>query len=157
MKKGILEIALVVLICAFFVSSAEADTTDLWKGLIGEAVSEGYDGMYAVACCYRNRIERGLPLGCVALKRKDLNEFVSRQGKKYETMAKRIIDEVFIHNSPDVTLGADHYEYIEKYGIPAWAGNMQPTIKIGCHTFYKSNATKAAIHPSGREHLVHVS
>ena len=23
---------------------------DLWKGIIGEAVSEGYDGMYAVTC-----------------------------------------------------------------------------------------------------------
>ncbi|RKY32659.1 MAG: hypothetical protein DRP74_02145 [Candidatus Omnitrophota bacterium] len=110
---------------------------DLWKGIIAEAVSEGYIGMYAVACCYKNRIEQGLPLGCVALKRKDLNNFVKNQGVKYEIMAKNILDKVFYQNGYDVTLGATHYENIERYGYPYWAKEMLVTVKIGQHTFYK--------------------
>ena len=31
----------------------------LYKGIIGEAVGEGYAGMYAVACVYRNPIKKG--------------------------------------------------------------------------------------------------
>ena len=53
----------------------------LYKGIIGEAVGEGYAGMYAVACVYRNRLRKGMPLGCVAFKRGDLDRFVEKQGK----------------------------------------------------------------------------
>ena len=116
-----------------------AETTppeNLYKGLIGEAVSEGYEGMYAVACVYRNRLEKGMSLGCVALKRRDLDEFVRKQGKKYEIMAKEIVYKVFTETD-DITKGATHYENIERFGIPGWAKNMVRTVKIGRHTFYK--------------------
>jgi spore germination cell wall hydrolase CwlJ-like protein len=109
----------------------------LWKGLIGEAVGEGYIGMYAVACVYKNRLARGMSLGCVALRRPDIDRFVERQGVKYERRAKAIIKEVFEKSANDITGGATHYEYIEKYGIPRWAKNMKITTKIGNHTFYK--------------------
>lgn len=109
---------------------------DLWKGLIGEAVGEGYEGMYAVACVYRNRLEKGLPLGCVALRRRDLDEFVRKQGKKFEYMAKDIIEEVFEQNGKDVTGGATHYENIKRFGIPWWAKTMVRTFRLGNHTFF---------------------
>jgi len=115
----------------------ESYPKDLWKGLIAEAVGEGYDGMYAVCCVYRNRLEKGMSLGCVGLKRKDLDEFVKRQGKKYEYMAKEIIEEVFFNRNIDVTKGATHYENIEVFGVPYWVKNMEITTKIGDHTFYK--------------------
>ena len=109
---------------------------NLWKGIIGEAVGEGYKGMYAVACVYHNRLKKGLPLGCVALKRRDLDEFVRKQGR-FERVAKGIIEEIFVRNGKDITLGSTHYENIERFGIPYWAKNMVRTVKIGKHTFFK--------------------
>lgn len=109
---------------------------NLYKGLIGEAVGERKEGMYAVACVYRNRIKKGMPLGCVALKRKDLDLFVKKQGGKYEIMAKNILLDVFERNSPDVTKGATHYENVEAFGLPPWAKNMRVVTRIGSHTFF---------------------
>jgi len=110
---------------------------NLWKGLIAEAVGEGKEGMYAVACCVKNRLKRGLNHGLCGLKRKDLDIFVRKQGVKYERLAKNIIEEVFKRDGQDVTKGATHYEAVEKYGLPYWAKDMQKTTKIGCHTFYR--------------------
>ncbi len=134
----------IILACLCLVASvvfplAHATTPpdNLWKGLIGEAVSEGYKGMTAVAYVYKNRIEQNLPLGCVALQRKDLDNFIKRHDKKYEIIAKQIINEVFYSNNQDITNGATHYENIGAFGIPYWATNMKVTCKIGRHTFYK--------------------
>lgn len=111
--------------------------SNLWKGIMGEAVGEGYQGMYAVTCAYRNRLNENLSLGCVALKRKDLDQFIEKQGKKYQKMAKDIVRKVFEENGPDITKGATHYENIEKFGTPRWAKKMEITTKIGHHTFFK--------------------
>jgi len=135
MKKLIITIILI-----FICSSASAETLypeNLWQGLMGEAVSEGYKGMYAVGCVYRNRIRQGKGLGCVALKRRALAQWCAKQGIKYEGMAKDIIYKLFILDYPDITGGATHYEAIEKYGKPYWVKDMVKTIKIGEHTFYK--------------------
>lgn len=110
---------------------------NLWKGLIAEDVAGGYQGMYAVACCVRNRLNTGLNTGLCGLKRKDLDAFVNRQPKKYHAIAKQIIKQVFEDNSPDITGGGTHYEAVEKYGLPRWARGMIRTAKIGEHTFYK--------------------
>lgn len=135
MRRVIILVA--VLILAPKISLAKTPPENLWQGIIGEAVSEGYEGMYAVACVYRNRLAQGLPLGCVALKRKDLAVFVARQGSRYEAMAQRIINLVFNEHGVDVTQGATHYENIERYGLPYWAKSMVITVKIGKHTFFK--------------------
>lgn len=108
----------------------------LYKGIIGEAIGEGYEGMYAVACVYRNRLRKGLPLGCTALKRADLDSFVRRQGGKYKEMVEKIVKSVFCENSPDITNGATHYENIQAFGLPYWAKEMKITTVIGSHTFF---------------------
>jgi len=110
---------------------------DLWKGLIAEATGEGYQGMYAVACCVRNRLNKGMNTGLCGLKRKNLDVFVQREGRKQELIAKEIVRRVFVENSPDFTNGATHYEAVERYGIPRWAKGMIKTAKIGEHTFFK--------------------
>ena len=134
----LLAILILVLLMVRVARTSEVIPPDnLYKGLIGEAVSEGYEGMYAVACVYRNRLEKGMPLGCVALKRRDLDVFIQTQGKKYEIMAKEIVYKVFTQTN-DVTKGATHYENIERFGIPRWAKSMVRTVKIGEHTFYKA-------------------
>ena len=93
--------------------------------------------MYAVACVYRNRLEKNMSLGCIALQRKNLDVFVKRQGKRYTIMAQGIIQKLFEDNGKDITGGATHYENIEAFGVPYWAKDMRITCKIGSHTFYK--------------------
>ena len=106
-----------------------------WQVIMAEAVSEGYDGMYAVACVIRNR--KGSLDGFYGARRKDLVVFCEKQGKKYIMEAKRIERYVFHENSFDTTGGATHFENIEVFGVPYWAKKMRVTSKIGRHTFYK--------------------
>jgi len=110
---------------------------NLWKGILGEAVGEGYRGMYAVACVYRNRIHQGMPLGCVALGRKDLDKFVGKCLPFHHLIAKKVVRDVFENNAKDITGGATHYDNVEAFGMPSWAKNMQVTCRIGRHTFWK--------------------
>jgi len=135
----VLLVIFTILLVWVAISSGEAITppADLWKGIIAEAVSEGYVGMRGVCHVYKNRMKAGLPLGCVGLKRKDLDEFVERQGVKYERMAKNIIGEVFKNQGRDITNGATHYEHLEAFGKPYWADSMVITCKIKNHTFYR--------------------
>ena len=110
---------------------------DLWKGLIAEATGDGYDGMYGVACCVRNRLKKRMNHGLCGLKRKDLDEFIKKEGKKREEQAKEIIKKVFEQESKDTTKNADHFESI-RYKRPSWSYSMQKTCQIGEHIFYKS-------------------
>lgn len=125
-------------IIGFLVSTCISFPHGLWKGIIGEAIGEGYDGMYAVASVYRNRQKAGLSRGCVACELEDLNEFVNKQPKRYHKVAQGIVWDVFMWRKKDITGGATHYENIEQYGIPYWAKDMEITVKIGNHTFYKA-------------------
>ena len=103
---------------------------------MAETVSDGYEGMYAVACVIRNR--GGDLNGFYGAKRKDLSDFCNRQGRRFVSQARKIEKMVFEQNSPDITFGATHFEAIEKYGTPYWVKKMIKTVKIGEHTFYKS-------------------
>ena len=120
--------------------------TDLWKGLIAEETNPAnYREYYALACCYRNRLLQNYPLGCVGLKRKNLEEFIKREityvktryNKDIKKWSKLAIREVLVDNKKDITGGATHYENIEIFGIPYWTKAMIITCKIGKHTFYK--------------------
>ncbi len=136
-KRAVIIAVVIVLLTWLWARAEISYPVNLWKGLIAEDVSGGYKGMYAVACCTRNRLNAGMTHGLVAMKRKDLDRFVKREGKRYELMAKDIIRKVFTENAPDITLGATHYEAVERYGLPGWARSMVRTVKIGEHTFFK--------------------
>ena len=117
---------------------------NLWKGLLGEAIGDGPEGMTAVCHVYKNRLNKGMRLGCVALKRKSLNKFIAEQlaygrriGRDYKKEAKNIINKVFRGESKDPTGGALFYENIEIFGVPYWAKDMVVTTKLKSHTFYK--------------------
>ncbi|MFA5153376.1 MAG: cell wall hydrolase [Clostridia bacterium] len=139
---GVFIFAVIFFLMQLAVEGKEQSTVrppeDLWKGIIGEAVSEGRTGMTAVAFVYRNRIKKGIPLGCVALQRKDLDVFVRKQGGGYARIAKKIIKQVFVAgNITDPTNGATHYENLSAFGRPRWAKNMVITARIGKHTFFR--------------------
>ena len=120
-----------ILLC----SLVRADEIPVWKILMAEAVSEGYEGMYAVACVIRNR--GGDLSGFLGAKRKDLDDFCKRQGQYYINLAQEIERCVFEENSPSNIGNATHFEAIEIYGEPWWAKDMIVTCKIGEHTFYE--------------------
>lgn len=111
---------------------------NLWKGLLAEAVSDGYEGMYAVACVVRNRLEIGMNDGLDGLKRKDLDEFVARQPKRLQLKAKLIVRKVFEYRCKDVTNGAIYF----MSRLSGWALNLKYCCKIGSHTFLKERENK---------------
>ena len=110
--------------------------SNLWKGIVAESASEGYKGMYAVTCVYKNRLKKGMKLGCVGLQRKDLDRFVSQQGAKVSLQAQQAVLQVFEKGYADITNGATHYENLE-FGKPYWFKDMIITQVIGKHTFMK--------------------
>ena len=125
-------------------AEATAYPPNLWKGLLGEAVGDGHASMVAICHVYKNRINRGMRLGCVALKRRDIDKFIAEQtaygrriGRDYIKEAKDIVRGVFNGKIKDPTRGADHYENIKAFGTPYWAKTMIVTAKIKSHTFYR--------------------
>ena len=109
---------------------------NLWKGLLAEAASDGYDGMYAVACVVRNRLVCGMNDGLEGLKRKDLNEFVKKQPKYVQLKAKLIVRQVFEYKYQDTTCGAMHFVNVHNCS-PDWIKWMKYCRTIGSHTFMK--------------------
>jgi hypothetical protein len=119
------------------VNYVKSQPAQMDKCIIGEATNCGYIGMKAVALVYRNRLESGMQLGCVALNRPDINQFVKREGLHQLQIAKKINREVFVKNCEDFTNGATHFENIKDFGVPYWAKDMVITLELGRHTFYK--------------------
>jgi len=124
---------------------------NLWKGLIGEASNQGPAGMYAVAMCVKNRLDRGLPIGLSSLRRSDLDKIVAQEGPLAELRAKCIVNEVFYpkhgRKIKDVTNKATHFENLELWPEPEWVKkeNMIFVAKIGDHTFWKKPEGKSVL------------
>lgn len=137
MKAIIIFLVICLTLIAFSWAWAEPIPNNLWQGIVAEAANQGYDGMLAITCCYRNRLDSGLNLGCVGLRRADLATFCTKQGVRVTEQAKMAVEAVFVKNCQDVTGGATHYENIEAFGVPKWAKSMQVTCKVKDHTFYK--------------------
>ena len=104
------------------------------KVLIAEGASEGFDGLYAIACVMRNR--RWNLNGFSGARRRNLDDFVRRQPLQVRNDAQRIVHKVR-RGTTDTTLGATHYENVEAFGVPWWAEGQDPVFKIGRHTFWK--------------------
>lgn len=136
-KRGIHWFLIVWLAISIWPQQASAAQIPYWKVIMAEAVSEGYEGMYAVACVIRNR--GGDLRGFMGAKRPDLDDFVKRQGQGFICMAKEIQKEVFERNGPDITQGATHFENIRRFSMPYWAEEMIVTCKINKHTFFKES------------------
>ena len=133
----------VIFIILFFPICVQA--APLWKAVFGEAVGEGYAGMYAVACCFRNRELAGMCRGSCA-ENKELDVFINKHPKIYRVLAKMAVKKAYKKGAKDTTKGATHFENIEAFGVPKYARNKQGhfntskytiTAKIGRHIFFK--------------------
>lgn len=97
--------------------------TNLWQGLIAESTKGDLEEYRCIASVVRNRLNKGMWHGLIALKRKNLEAFVSREVKhnpKLETLAKRAVQE-----DQDYANGATHYEHTGAYPVPSWAKKMK--------------------------------
>ena len=109
---------------------------NLWKGLIAEAAGEKYIGLYAVACCVRNRLAAKMNHGLVGMERKDLELFIKHE-YKVRHWAHEAIQAVFEYNGTDTTNGALYFESIDFIkNFKEWSKNKVILAHIGKHYFY---------------------
>jgi len=137
---SMLVILLMFVLLVFIKTSHASQVTtseQLVNCVIGEATGEGFEGMKAVALVYKHRLDKGMRLGCEAVTRPDIKEFVKREGKKQKDLAEQIIEKVWNNEYQDTTLGATHYIVSNMAQKPYWVKAMTITTVIGAHTFYK--------------------
>ena len=115
---------LIIMVCE---GRAEISESQAVRAIIGEASSEGYEGMLAVAGAIRNR---GTLKGVYGLKAKH----VDREPKWVWDLAWKAWRASACN---DVTCGATHWENIKAFGKPRWAYSMKETYRIKNHVFYK--------------------
>ncbi len=124
----------IIFLCFAMPKKAHAQTMPvpaLWQGLIAEDTRGDYQTYLAIASVVRNRITQGLNHGLVALKRKNLKEFIDKEcdyalkakGLNLINLSQRAISEVW--QGKDYSNGATHYEHTGKYPTPYWAKRMR--------------------------------
>jgi hypothetical protein len=115
-----------IFILVIFIGTARAQIVapaNLWKGLIAESTKGDIEEYRCIASVVRNRLNKGMWHGLVALKRKDLDRFVAREvayNPILATLAKKAVQEEW-----DYANGATHYEHTGVYPVPSWAKKMK--------------------------------
>jgi len=121
---GVLLVAVIILLILIGTAGAQVVTpANLWKGLIAESTKGDLTEYRCIASVVRNRLNKGMWHGLVALKRKDLDKFVSREiayNPRLEVLAKQAVQE-----EQDYSNGATHYEHTGIYPVPSWAKKMK--------------------------------
>jgi len=128
-------------------SSAElALAATIW----GEARGEPREGKIAVGCVIRNRVDDagwwGRDWISVCTAEDQFTCWWDDQGRRVRTVDEgdprfveclEIARAVIMDVEPDPTGGATHYyaDYVKQ--PPKWARGKVPTVKIGCHLFFK--------------------
>lgn len=112
---------IVILLLLIFCSIANAEPmpNNLWQGLIAESTKGNLEEYRVIASIVRNRQVKGLSVGLIALKRKDLTVFVKRElqyNPKLEALTKEACND-----NKDYANGATHYEHTRQYPVPKWA------------------------------------
>lgn len=125
----------IILFCALLMLGGEAYAKPIpdaraINAIIGEAESEGYIGMMAVASAIRNR---GTLKGVYGEKAPRVKKHLY-SAKTYD-MAQTAWWSSAI--GQDMTNGATHWENTKAFGVPYWAKSMVKTVTIGHHVFYR--------------------
>lgn len=129
----LLAVAVLYAVAVEVCQAQEVDWVKVEQTLVAEAASEGYLGMLGVAEVMR---ERGWSLRpFCASRRKDLAQFVARQGAKVRQQAHQAVEAAKAGSR--TVKGSTHYENIEAFGVPSWAKGQPVVAKVGHHTFYR--------------------
>lgn len=135
MKKTIL---FTIMLCLLFTQVfAYEIPKDLWKGIIAEDTSGDLLVCLSITSCVRNRLQKGMTHGLVAMKRKNLTVFVKKECDyalkvkriDLENQAKGVLTQVFVLNK-DYCNGAINYEHTGKYSVPKYTRNMRIVKKL---------------------------
>lgn len=132
---GLLWLALAAMYCAA-VEVCQADQVDWEKveqTLVAEAGGEGFAGLLAVAEVMRERGWNLRPF--CASRRKDLAQFVAKQGAKVRQQAREAIAQA--RAGSQTVKGSTHYENIDAFGVPRWAKGKTAIAVVGNHHFYR--------------------
>ena len=115
-------------------SQATTKEVPLWWVLMGEAIGESDEGLYAVACVLRNRGYS--PVGFDAAKRPDLARFVGQHSREEQQRAIDCLEKVR-RGGVDITRGSNLYH--GQSVRPYWARHpsVTHTMTIGEHLFYR--------------------
>jgi hypothetical protein len=127
---GVVGMLILTLIIVSQVKAENSPPANLWKGLIAESAEGDYSTYLIIASVVRNRLDAGMNHGLVAMKRKNLDSFVSREiayaktrGKDLKALAEKAIAEVF--SGKDYAYGATYYEHTKIYGMPKFWKNFK--------------------------------
>ena len=104
----------------------------IWMGIIAEDTSGDYQTYLCIASVVRNRLAKGMNTGLVALKRKDLDDFIAEQylyvlktkNKDLQMIAQFAILKIF-EEKLDYVNGATNYEHTRIYPVPSYTKNMK--------------------------------
>jgi len=131
---------ILALVLIFFARSSYrgrgGDFTDeiIIKAIISEAIGESELGIIAVAHTFKTRLERGMTLGSVGYKRKDINEFIARQPKQKVQLVKDIWQGVKSGKIANPVVGVVYFENVKQFGKPDFVGEL--VMEIGNHQFF---------------------
>lgn len=118
------------------------------KALIGEAASEGFEGMYRVAKVIHTRAkQRNLDVDSVvtqpkqfsAMERADLDDFIAKQPKKTMRDAHEAMNRAASEIRRD-NLWANHYvtkNMMKNPNRPKWINKMKLVEEFGNHVFLR--------------------
>jgi hypothetical protein len=114
--------------------------SNLWQGLIAEDTRGDYQTYLAIASVVRNRLNKGMDNGLVALKRQNLRQFVKQncdyilktKGIYLTKLTTKAIQEVWQGN--DFANGAICYEHTGIYPIPKYTRKMKLVKVLYAHT-----------------------
>ena len=129
-------------------SSQQENDNVVAKVIAGEAASEGYEGMYAVACVIQNRMSKNsqTPIEIVSKARQfsayDDKALMNRNYEQVKQQADEIASK--IGSLKDITDGATHYVakwlYDKKQSdSKSWISGMKKVKEIGKHVFMKES------------------
>ena len=128
-KKRLLLIFAIIFHCFNGVCYAEIARQKAVKAILGEAESQGYKGMLAVAVGIRNR---GTLKGVYGYKAKRPNtEGVIPE--RYWKLAEKAWNESKTNKIHEGT----HWENIKAFGTPYWVSSMDKVYEYKDHIFYK--------------------
>lgn len=106
---------------------AEIEKSQAIRAIIGEASSQGFQGMLAIACGIRNR---GTLKGVYGLKAKHID----KEPEWVWKLARKAWKESATN---DITNGATNWENIKAFGEPYWVKSMIKVYEYKDHVFYK--------------------
>lgn len=128
----------VLVFLASFVHASSIPDDKAILAIIGEAESQGFDGMLAVASAIRNR---GTLQGVYGLNAPRVKKSLYTKGT-YLQARKAWLQSA---SGRDVVMGANSWENVNAFGRPYWIDTCKPTVTVKDHQFFVCPTPKKGV------------